>query len=109
MKIGHRWGQPGRWIIVSASAPPSAREPRHPSSRRRAARGRGDEVGPGQDGRHQLLCANKFFEPPQVTLSAKAGARAGWMLDELRPSRRGVRPPQATLAGGRRPARAVRW
>ncbi len=54
------------------------------------------------------LCANKFFEPPQVTLSAKAAARAGWMLDELRPSRRGVRPPQATLAGGRRPARAVR-
>ena len=38
------------------------------------------------------LCANKFFEPPQVTLSAKAAARAGWMLDELRPSRRGVRP-----------------
>lgn len=52
------------------------------------------------------LCMNKFFEPPHVTLSGKPGARAGWMLDELRPGTRGDRPLKASLTG--RTARAAR-
>ena len=53
------------------------------------------------------LCANKFFEPPHVTLSTRPGARGRWMLDELRPSRHGQHALKATLSSDRR-ARAAR-